>query len=61
VAEVERAYGSPTILPNGNRFYSRLPAGDPSRGKSNEDAYGWYIPGSPFAALVGLAVFLVRS
>jgi hypothetical protein len=61
VAEVEKAYGSPTILPNGSRFYSRLPVGDPSRGKSNEDAYGWYIPESPFAALVGVVIFLVQS
>lgn len=61
VAEVEKAYGSPTILPSGKRFYSRLPVGDPSRGKSNEDAYAWYIPGSPFAGLVGIAIFLVQS
>jgi hypothetical protein len=62
IAEVEKDYGKDFLtLRNGSRLYSRLPRDYPNRGGSNERAYGWYIPGAPFSALVGVALFLAGS
>jgi hypothetical protein len=57
-SQAEAIIGGPaTLLPNGQRLYSRLPLADPRRGSLAEAEYGWFIPGDPFSALAGVLVF----
>ena len=56
IEQVEVTYGKKRILiENGDTFwYSRLPPDDRRIGSPYEYEHGWFIPGNPFEALVGL-------
>lgn len=58
IASTEVEFGSQyDSMPDGGRYYSRWPKGNQNRNLAYEGEHGYYVPGEPFDAIVGLLYF----